>query len=776
VNERTFGWDADAAGMESTWAARSLRWFVEQGRPHLGWTTLMLCLALSMLPAALLWENRWLRSGPLVARLYLAGPLAILSTWLVLGWRRPWISTHRRLRILVQSLGWFLLSAVVTTQLLVGWAPGPGLLWQAATTGSWDLLTVHAMEAWQRTFVRYALWWQGVQNNAAGRDDLVVFGFALVIVWLFSVATGWLAHRHRNGLLAATPILWIVGLVMLYSAIDRWLFVAGVALALLLHLALDQQALLQRWRSLGLDHNPIVLTERAFVSLGLIALVMTAAAVAPNLYSLEIASRYYTLLAPVNARLEALAKRAFPELTGVNPWSGGEVIGGLPNEFLLRGGPTLSERPVMRVRTSEPPPFFDAPPLAHNLRGITFSIYDGRGWQNPAALLRTEHAAEQPWAPLSSDGRRPLFQNVTLNLVGRTLFAAGEPLAPSVSYQAEERFPGDLVALRSAERSYTIVSLIPALSADELNALPGWEVEPLPEDYAVYLELPEDLPPRVRSLAAQLTAGEATLFAKATAIERYLRTFPYDLTVPSPPEPVQDVTDYFLFDLQRGYCDYYATAFVVLARAVGIPARFVTGFTSGSWNPDQQAWTVTEADAHSWPEVYFPQVGWIPFEPTAGRPELVRIGRVGGGAVEPAALPPVQPPPPSPSLPSFDDRWLWLIFPAIALIAAGIWLFQRWRLSREDPWETLLRWGSRLGRAFKSGETVLEYGAALAAHILAYREDEPELRRFISREVLRLSEEISALRYAPVQRREQLHTQAVERWARLRGYLRRIRK
>jgi len=71
---------------------------------------------------------------------------------------------------------------------------------------------------------------------------------------------------------------------------------------------------------------------------------------------------------------------------------------------------------------------------------------------------------------------------------------------------------------------------------------------------------------------------------------------------------------------------------------------------------------------------------------------------------------------------------------------------------------------------------VLEYGAALAAHILAYREDEPELRRFISREVLRLSEEISALRYAPVQRREQLHTQAVERWARLRGYLRRIRK
>ncbi|MEJ5249681.1 MAG: transglutaminase-like domain-containing protein [Caldilinea sp.] len=773
MNERAFGWDADAAETGSAWSVRSLRWLIERGRPDLGWTALALCLALSMLPAALLWENRWLRSGPLIARLYLAGPLAILLIWLVLGWRRPWTSAHRRLRILGQGLGLALLSAAATTQLLVGWAPGPGLLWQAATTGAWGLLVAHAVDAWQRVLVRYALWWQGVQNNAAGRDDLVVFGFALAIVWLFSLASGWLAYRRRNGLLAATPILWLVGLVMLYSAVDRWLFMAGVALALLLHLALDQQALLQRWRRLNLDHNPIVLTERAFVSVGLIALVVTAAAVAPNLYSLELASRYYALLAPVNARLEALAKRAFPELTGVNPWSGSDAVGGLPNEFLLRGGPTLNERPVMRVRTSEPPRFYDAPPLAHNLRGMTFSTYDGRGWQNPASLLRTERAAEQPWASLSDEGRRPLLQNVSMNLVGRTLFAAGEPLAPSVSYQAEERFPGDLVALRSAERSYTIVSLVPALSADELDALPGWEVEALPDDYAIYLELPERVTSRVRALATQLTADEATLFAKATAIERYLRTFPYDLTVPSPPEHVQDVADYFLFDLQRGYCDYYATAFVVLARAAGIPARFVTGFTNGSWNPEQQAWTVTEADAHSWPEVYFPQVGWIPFEPTAGRPELARIGLPRSGAVGPAPPPTVQPlPPPSPS---FDDRWLWLILPAMALIAIGIWLLRRWRLRHEDPWETLLRWGSRLGRSFKPGETVLEYGAALAMHIQTYRQDEPELRRLVSREVLRLSEEISALRYAPAHRREQLHARAAERWGRLRGYLRRIR-
>ena len=93
-----------------------------------------------------------------------------------------------------------------------------------------------------------------------------------------------------------------------------------------------------------------------------------------------------------------------------------------------------------------------------------------------------------------------------------------------------------------------------------------------------------------------------------------------------PPEGLSDVADYFLFDLQRGYCDYYATAFVVLARLAGLPTRFVTGFAPGNWSMNEQLWIVTEADAHSWPEVYFPEVGWVPFEPTGGRPALERIG------------------------------------------------------------------------------------------------------------------------------------------------------
>jgi hypothetical protein len=86
----------------------------------------------------------------------------------------------------------------------------------------------------------------------------------------------------------------------------------------------------------------------------------------------------------------------------------------------------------------------------------------------------------------------------------------------------------------------------------------------------------------------------------------------------------QDLVDYFLFDLRKGYCDYYASAMVILARAAGVPARFAVGYASGIYNVKSDRFLVSEADAHSWVEIYFPNAGWVPFEPTAGRPPLER--------------------------------------------------------------------------------------------------------------------------------------------------------
>lgn len=774
MNERTVGWAENAEAQENAWALRALCWAAATWRPYLGWSAFALCLLLAMLPALLLWENRWLRVPSLNGRLYIAGPLAVMLIWLVGGWRAPFSGRRKVVRIAIQSVILTLLNLFALSELLVGWAPGLPAFWQAARSGEWAALLTQASEAFVRVGVRYTLWWQGIQTNAAGRDDLVFFGFALAIVWLLGLATGGLARRTRQGLVAALPVLWAVALVMLYSAVDRWLIVAGVLLALLLHLVLDQQALVRRWQALALDYSPLMLVERALLTLGVMAIVLALAALTPNLYWTELTGRYYGLIAPLNSQMEALGKRAFPGLTGVNPWTvSGGVAGGLPNDFLLRAGPTASERLVMRVRTSETAAFYDAPPLAHNLRSATFSRYDGRGWRNPAQLERTEHAAEQPWAELATSGRRLLLQSVSLTFAGRVLFAAGEPVAPSVDYTADERFPGDLVALSADVRSYTVTSLVPAMTEAELAALPAWGVDnPLPAGFAIYLELPASVTLRTHTLAAELTVEHTSPYLQAVAIEQYLRTFPYDLAVPPLPETVSDVADYFLFELQRGYCDYYATTFVVLARAAGLPARFATGFTSGSWDATSQVWAVTEANAHSWPEVYLPVVGWTPFEPTAARPMLVRVGaarRVENASTAPLTAPPA----PQNPLP-FDDRWLWLLLPA-SLLATGVLVWLRRRaIRREDPWLMVLRWGRRQGRAPEIGETVLEYGAALAAVVQAERQDALEERRIVGREVLLLSEEISALHYAPEAQRDRLRQRILERWQRLRSYLQRL--
>ena len=133
-----------------------------------------------------------------------------------------------------------------------------------------------------------------------------------------------------------------------------------------------------------------------------------------------------------------------------------------------------------------------------------------------------------------------------------------------------------------------------------------------------YLQLPTDLPPELAAYAAEITAGAETPYDKALAIEATLRKLPYTLDVPAPPKGSGGCFR-FLNDLGKGYCDYFASAMVVLARLSGVPARLAIGYASGNYDRQADQYTVTEMDAHSWVEVYFPGFGWIPFEPTPSR-------------------------------------------------------------------------------------------------------------------------------------------------------------
>jgi transglutaminase-like putative cysteine protease len=138
-----------------------------------------------------------------------------------------------------------------------------------------------------------------------------------------------------------------------------------------------------------------------------------------------------------------------------------------------------------------------------------------------------------------------------------------------------------------------------------------------------YLQLPDDLSPEIVALAQRITAGASTPYDKAAAITDYLRrNITYSETVEKPPAG-RDPLAWFLFDSRKGFCNYYATAEVILLRSVGIPARMVVGFAQGEFESPNY-YVVRQRDSHAWPEVYFPGVGWMEFEPTTSQASIER--------------------------------------------------------------------------------------------------------------------------------------------------------
>jgi hypothetical protein len=133
-----------------------------------------------------------------------------------------------------------------------------------------------------------------------------------------------------------------------------------------------------------------------------------------------------------------------------------------------------------------------------------------------------------------------------------------------------------------------------------------------------YLQLPDGaITPRMAELLARLDQqGATSAYAKVNAVIGHMRTLAYTTDLPEPSGPDANLVDEFLFEWERGHCEYFATATVVMLRAMGIPARMVNGFLGGDYNSVGGYFNVRQANAHSWVEVFFPDQGWVEFDPT----------------------------------------------------------------------------------------------------------------------------------------------------------------
>ncbi len=416
-------------------------------------------------------------------------------------------------------------------------------------------------------------------------------------------------------------------------------------------------------------------------------------------------------------------------------------------------------------------------------RSLTYERYTDRGWSADYAG-RVKYAAGETAMPASADHVRGLRVNVRrVSDTSALLYVAGDLVTADREFRVAWRLmpgeagPGDLYGALVDADTYRADSLLPVIGGTDLRAsgqeYPAWVVER-------YLDLPDSVPDRVLALARDLTATEPTPYDRALAIERYLRRFPYTLDLPSPPAD-RDLVDYFLFDLQKGYCDYYATAMVVLARAAGLPARLVTGYASGTYDEAESRYVVTEAAAHAWVEIYFPNYGWIEFEPTAGLPAIERPAE---------ALPEVAAELETPPEPITARRsraaWAWGLgigggLLTLALAGALIWLLvDFWRLRNLPPraavvhlYQRLYRYGRWLGANPRQGDTPREFAAALGLRLrnLAENRSWGALLDSAPSEIRWLADLCTRALYSLHRPHESEQKQAVQTWSRLRGRL-----
>ena len=303
-----------------------------------------------------------------------------------------------------------------------------------------------------------------------------------------------------------------------------------------------------------------------------------------------------------------------------------------------------SDQVVMRVRVENPP--------AQQLRwrGVALDEFSGKVWSKSKVtlpgnqldnnkengLVAVDTARQSNPLTTQTFYVEPLDTPVIFAAARAVAVQGAKPTLPYVRLDAE----GGLTSRpHDYERiSYRVYSDTATPDATQLQG----EQTIYSENYRRYLQLPEKLDPRFAQLTRQIIdrSGTLSMYDAARAIEKHLQTqYAYSLEMKAAgDEPLAD----FLFNIRAGHCEYFASSMVIMLRTQGFAARIVNGFQTGEYNSAADAYTVTQRDAHSWVEVYFPQHNvWLTFDPTpaAGlqsRSSAGLIGRLGkyGEALE----------------------------------------------------------------------------------------------------------------------------------------------
>jgi len=498
------------------------------------------------------------------------------------------------------------------------------------------VLLGHWISIWLVSAFAYHISWQLLLENlrsvissgftsAVSSNSEMVFLFYLTFLSFFLAYFGtWLIYRARLPWLVALVYCAIMLVNLNYIKQDRsYLVIIMLAALILLIVRIHLVNQLTQWTSEGLyiDRAWLQSITRRFVQVGALFtfFILLISLMLPIVSQPTSGSNFWNNLDNIWANITHGQISLSSPGTLLQPYQ-------TPTNFF---GDQLSITGNVNLPAGEVLYYTSSPKSQpHYLEGFTYDNFDGHTWTSTASNVDSQYAANTSLPIDATDNIQKIITTVTIvnppEGTKHYLFAPAHPASfnvPTTLYGNSvitawtQQYP-----LRSGE-SYQVTSYISSATLKELSSVqfpqdnPGLWSNLNPS----YLRTPPDLShnPIVQSTLKQWTHGSTNVYSAMKALESHLSDqtqFKYSVTNPPVPSNVDAVA--WLLQTHQGYCTYYATAMVIIARMLGIPARIVNGFSQG--NIQGNTWVVNGEDAHSWVQVYFPDYGWINFDPTPG--------------------------------------------------------------------------------------------------------------------------------------------------------------
>jgi hypothetical protein len=456
-------------------------------------------------------------------------------------------------------------------------------------------------------------------------DPLIFLTITSTLYWFVAVYAAWVVLRQGGYWLAVFPL----GLALLLNAyfyqgpahlttLLAWFVLAALSLAVRAAINDRQRAWTAMQAQVPSDAS-YQITRTALIAAALLVAVawggpaFAQSPAAARIWS-EVSTPWRSIGETLGDALVDLRSASVP----VSDFYG--------DTLPLAAGQTLPDQVIMRASP-------DAMPSNGGRlywRERVYDVYKKGSWSSGSYVSERLDPAEGGLVMLTYASRQQIQVTIwPLVPALHTLYAPAPPVWVSRTSRAYVVRTGQgvvdvtMITARgvvAGGESYVVRSLADVPSVAELQKAgrnyPSWV-------QTRDLALPESVTARTRALARAITRQASTPYEQTQLITDWLRQhMHYSRTIEAPP-PDADPIDWFLFDYQTGFCNYYASAEVVMLRSLGIPARRAVGYAQGETTSEGDL-VIRGDDAHAWPEVYFPGIGWVEFEPTASQPELVR--------------------------------------------------------------------------------------------------------------------------------------------------------